>query len=209
VAGTATAIATPVVTAPVVVGDPRTTLGTPTRVDNFDSGQGWGQFEDDHVKVEAEDGYLKMTAKNADGWHGWSLSNPPLTNFYLEATEKTGMCSGKDSYGLMARAPDPNQGYFLELSCDGQFKFQRWDGSRFITLVNWTDNSAVNSGSDQVNRIGLKAEGDRFTFFANGVKIGETTDAAYDAGRFGLFVAGSSSTDFTVEVDEVAYWALP
>ncbi len=109
----------------------------------------------------------------------------------------------------MVRAPDANQGYFLELSCGGQYKFQRWDGSKFLTLVNWTENSAIKSGSGQENRLGLKAEGDRFTFYANGVKIGEASDASYAEGRYGLFVSASSTPGFTVEVDEVDYWTLP
>jgi hypothetical protein len=136
------------------------------------------------------------------------MSGLDLADFYIEATIQPGTCDGKDSYGVMVRAPDFNKGYFYGFSCDGRFVFQKWDGSNFATLVNWTTNSAIKSGADVVNRLGLMAKGDNFTFYANGVKLGSATDTTYKSGSVGLWIAAYATPNFTTKVDELDDWVL-
>jgi hypothetical protein len=195
-------------TATNAITDPRISLGAPTRSDKMDSSDYWFLYEDEHVKIQIANGFMDLTAINPDGWHGWTLSSPSLTDFYLEETAKPGDCDGTDSYGILSRAPDGENGYFYGFSCDGRYIFKKWDGSKFATLVNWTANSAILKGANQTNRLGIMAKGSDFTFYANGVKIGETSDTTYDKGVFGLWVASYKTPNFTVAVDEVDYWNL-
>jgi len=189
--------------------DPRLTLGTPTWSDNLDTGRNFFIYTDDHVKVEEKSGFLAMTAKNADGWHSWTLSYPDLTNFYLETTAQPGACSGTDRYGLVFRSPENNQGYIYGFSCDGQFSLRKWDGKNFTTIVDWTQNEAIKSGADQSNRLGIMVKGNQFTLYANGVQVGQASDSSYTQGTLGFFTAASSTANFTAQFDEVAYWDLP
>lgn len=190
--------------------DPRNTLGTPTRSDKFASGQqGWGGFSDSHVRVTLQTGYLELVALNADGWYSWSMSSPKLANFYIEMTAKTGDCKGLDTYGLMTRAPDFNQGYFYGFSCDGQFHFQKWDGTSFTEILKWKADPAILSGANQTNRMGMMAKGTHFTFFANGKQIGEADDSTYTDGLFGVYTSAVNTANFTTQISEIDYWNQP
>ena len=190
------------------LGDPKTTLGKPTRADNFETAQNWGLYSDEHVKVSAGAGYLSLTAVNPDGWHGWTLSSPALTDFYLEVTATPGACEGMDSYGAMVRAPDASHGYFFEVSCDGRFRFDKWDGSNFVDLIPWKRAAAINTGAGQTNRLGIMAKGSQFSLYVNGNLVGQIEDTTYGSGVFGLSIAAYKTPDFTVKVSEVDYWNL-
>jgi len=204
-ASTATALPSPTISG----SDPRPSLGTPTRSDEFTENNFWFPFSDDHTNVVIENGTLSMTALNADGWHSWILTTPTVTNFYLEASAKSGTCEGLDSYGLMLRSPDPTHGYLFGISCDGQFRLEKVSGNDFSDLVKWTANAAIHKGSDQTNRLGVMAKADQFTLYVNGVQVGKATDSDYASGVFGLYIAGYKTNNFTVQVSEVDYWNQP
>jgi hypothetical protein len=207
---TMTPTSTPISTPTSMPGDPRQTLGTPTWSDKFGGAKHFGEFDDQHVKVEIRDGHLYMTALNADSWYGWTMANDQIKDFYLEMVAKPGDCSGLDRYGILARAPDPSQGYFFGFSCDGQYSLRKWDGSKFTDLVKWTPSSDILAGANQTNRVGLMARGDQLTLYANGKELAKVQDSTYqNEGGFGLFIAASQTPGFIVEVDEVAYWTLP
>jgi hypothetical protein len=199
---------TPAPTA-VSTADPRSSLGNPTRADTFDTSDHWFPFSDNHIKIEIANSALDLTALKPDGWTGWSLSSPKLTNFYLEVTAKPAACDGFDSYGPMLRAPDATHGYLFAVSCDGQYRFEKVSGNNISDLIGWTANPAIGKGADQTNRLGVIAKGDQFTLFVNGSQVGQVSDSAYASGAFGLFISSFKTLNFVVHVDEVDYWDLP
>jgi hypothetical protein len=159
--------------------------------------------------VEIRHGFMYLTAKNANNFHGWTFSYPKVKDFYLEATVKTGECSGNDRYGLVFRAPSFDQGYFYGVTCGGRYGFRIWDPDGFQRLLEYQDAAGFKAGSNASNRIGVMARGNKFGFYVNGALLGEATNATFDkAGLFGLFIAASDTPGFTVQVDEVAYWEL-
>ncbi|MEN6410546.1 MAG: hypothetical protein ABFD44_12645 [Anaerolineaceae bacterium] len=189
--------------------DPRKILGTSTWTDHFDGNPQFGVISDEHVRVEQGSNALHLTALQADGWHSWTMASPELSDFYLEATVTTGVCSGRDRYGIFFRAPDPNQGYFLAFTCDGNYAIRKWDGTSFTDLLQSSSPSgSINAGSNQTNRIGIRAADQIFTIFANGTKIGEVTDSSYKSGGFGLMIASYVTPNFTVNISEVSYWKM-
>jgi hypothetical protein len=204
---------TPTVTeAPTVTtipSDPRLSLGDPTLRDTFKDTANWPIFEDEHVKMALKDGNLQMTALNADKWDSWMLSWPLLKNFYLEVTAQPGTCKGLDRYGLLARSPDEEHAYVYAFTCDGQYSLRKWNGKRYIDLVDWTADENILAGAGKINRLGLMAEDNHLTLYANGHQINEVVDSSYKTGAFGLFVGSSNTTNFKVEMIEVDYWELP
>lgn len=188
--------------------DPRILLGSPTNTDPMDDGGNFFAYSDDHVEFDQEDNAMVMKAYNADSWHGWTLSGTSLKDAYIEMTASPGDCSGADRYGLMLRSTDPTKGYFYGFSCDGRYSLRKWDGKNFDTLVDWTASDKILAGANQVNRLGVKMVGGHFTFYANGAQIGEADDSTWLEGKFGLFVAASSTPDFEASVDEVSYWII-
>ena len=202
---TLTSSPTPTLTA----DDPRVKLGNPGWVDTFENGDNWALYKDDHVDFYVEAGKLVMVASNPDQWDGWVLTWPKAGNFYLEMTATTKDCSGLDRWGLMFRAAqDASEGYLLGFTCDGRYTLRKWDGKKYTKYVDWTDSEFIHSGSNQTNRLGVMAEGDKLKLYANGNLLTEVKDGSYDSGNFGVYIGSADTQDFTVEVTEVAYWDL-
>lgn len=203
----------PTATPTFPTGDPRLSLGEPDFYDNFATSANWPLYEDDHVSFRINNQtQLIMTAFNPDQWDGWMLTSPVITDFYLEMTARFRQCSGIDRYGLVFRAvPSENGyiGYHYGVSCDGRFSLRRWDGKNFIKLIDWTESDNINAGSQQGNRIGVMANGNRFSLYANGVLLREFSDDTHSSGRFGVFVGSVNTPNFKVEVEEVSQWELP
>ena len=209
-----TATTTPSATAPAtttptpIAGDPRTALGQPAWRDTFSSGTGWNIGEDSFTKAEIEDGQFVLTGlTTADGWR---LTWPEIESAYLEATIRTGTCQGSDQYGLIFRVPDihdPNEGYLFAFTCDGRYSLRTWDGENMNSLVGATAASAIQAGSDKTNRIGVWAEDDEFSLYANGTFLVKIQDETFpNKGGFGFFIGARQTVDFTIEADEIGYW---
>ena len=189
--------------------DPALNLGSPTWRDTFENDTNWGLVDSENSRFVVRDGQMVMLAYNADFFNSWALTPPTIEVFYLEAEGASGACAGRDRWGLFFRAPDYTRGYLFGLSCDGRYALWLWDGSREIYLVEWTDSPHILKGSDQINRIGVKADGSRLSLYANGNFLGEVRDDSFASGRFGLFVGAAETPGYTVKVDEVSYWLNP
>ncbi len=196
-------------TATTSLSDPKLSLGSPTWKDVFADSKNWSLSDDDHTKMEVQDNYLVMTAKKAENWDGWTITWLTGKNFYLEMTASPGSCSGLDHYGVVFRTKDDaSQAYLFGFSCDGRYSFYLWDGESFSRLIKWTESSAINQGANQTNRLGVKAEGDHFSFYANGTFLGDYQDASYTEGHIGVFIGSANTPDFTVKVAEMDFWEL-
>ena len=212
--GTATALPSPTgtitITPTLPSTDPRNTLGTPT-YKNTNFSKGWFLEDNEHTHISVNDkGALVLTSLQPVGWHSWSMYYNTLQNFYLEATLHTGACSGADRYGLVFRAPDNSHGYFFGLSCDGKYNLSSYDGTNFTTIVDYTKSTAILSGSNQTNRLGVMARGSEIDLYVNGVSIQQVNDSTYaTSGVFGVFIASQATANFTYEMDEIDYWVLP
>jgi len=185
-------------------------LGPADWTDPFTNASNWFLLNSGNIQWKVEDGALVMTALSAGGNEQWGLSNrPALEDFYLEATFRTGKtCSGLDRYGFLFRAPDPNKGYVLGVSCDGRYRLYKWDGQTYNPLQEWKSDANLLSGPDKTNKIGVWAKGNKISIYLNGVKVAEFTDGAYVKGEFGLLLGSTNTNNFEVFVEEIAYWVL-
>jgi len=191
--------------------DVRGTLGTPTWHDPLTSGNNWPLGEDEFTRARVEDGELHLTGLTTTD--GWRLTWPVVRDLYLEMTVRTGNCSSNDHYGLMARVPDrsaADRGYLFGFTCDGRYSLRAWDGEDMTSLVAPTASAAIVAGSDKVNRIGLWAKGEQLGLYANGSLLTQIEDDTFtEEGSFGIFVGARQTDEFTVHVDEIAYWDNP
>ncbi len=175
----------------------------------------WYLGPDSDVVYQISDGMLVMrTLKpTADQWRVAGSIN--LKDFYLQAVFKTSpICSEKDGYGLLVRAPDKpngniNSGLVFTFSCDGQYRIYRMDNGVYTGIHNWTSSSAIKPGGEQFNTMWISAKGADFQLFANNTLIFQFSDQTYQDGLFGLVVRSVSGDTFQVLVDEVAYWDIP
>jgi hypothetical protein len=190
--------------------DPRSGLGEPTFSDQFDSAKNWPIYSDDHVKITIEDGKMIMTARKPDFFNSWVLTWPKPVNFYLEATAISLACGGKDRFGLIFRVPDVSvsEGYLFGFSCNGMYSIWYWDGQKETDLIDWKTSEFIQPGEGKTNRIGVRAEGDQLSLYANGKLITSLTDNRLNSGFFGTFVGSAQTENYTVQFDEITYWDI-
>jgi hypothetical protein len=196
-------------TSPPSAEDPTLNLGSPTWRDTFENDANWPVYADGNALFEVRDNQMVMVSYNANFVNWWLLTPPTIEVFYLEAEGASGACAGRDRWGLFFRAPDYTRGYLFGLSCDGRYALWIFDGAREVYLVEWTDSPHIQKGADQTNRIGVKADGNRLSLYANGHFLTDVRDDSFAAGRFGLFVGAATTPGYTVKVDQVAYWLNP
>ncbi len=194
--------------------------GSPTWTDpmDADSLENWssgGVLPDtENIRLTLTDGFLTVTGKKLE-FDTWWFTWPELTDFFLEMTVRVGTCSGLDSYGVIFRGPPrgvtPAHGYIAVFSCDGRFQLRRVDTTNpytFVDLIGWTPNTAIRSGSNQTNVLGIRADGGTLTLYANGFRLGEVTDNRFTQGRYGVFVRSGENAAFTYSVDQIVHWIL-
>jgi LysM repeat protein len=193
-------------------GDIRQQLGSATWRDSFAQDNNWLLSRAFYTEARIEDGQFLLTGlTTADGWRlGW----PRIDDAYLEMTVNSGQCSGADRYGLFVNVPVEREaaqtGHLFGFTCGGSYFLRRWDDGSGAWLINPTRSDQINAGPNQTNRIGVLVAGERLSLYANGVLLAEYTDPTYAGeGRFGIFVGARETENYTVAVDEIAYWRVP
>lgn len=219
-APTATATLPPVPAFTAPAGDPRSKLGAPASTDPMDNERAWvwPTGTDKYSSASFSNGSMALTAlTDVDGWRMANPRGSDYTNLYLEGTFNSATCKGTDHYGLIVRVPvlkEANKGYLFGITCNGSYSLRRWDGTigqdgKMEWLVRWTPSPAIATGSDKVNRLGLMAVGNRLILYVNGTLLTEVKDSTFSAGYFGAFVGADDTNNYTVRIDEMAYWENP
>jgi len=204
---------TPTATPPV--GDPALILGEPGFFDTFSNGTSFGlanPYEDEAVSIKVENGAMVFKSKRINNGIRWRLTSRNPQDLYLEGRFNITSCSGADQYGLVMRAPTYTDGigYYFGVTCSGQYYLLRWDKEGQNTLVSLTSDASILSGSGQVNRLGIMADGETIRLYLNGKLVKELTDKGIlDKGYIGAFVSAREDLNFTVQLEELKLWTLP
>ena len=200
----------------VVSTDPAIYLGKAIWKDTFDDNKGWDVETDIYVSASIANGVMTLTTKSTlDAWRLAPTSS--LGNNYVEAIFTTGVCQASDHYGLMFHMQQlvpADQGCQFGITCDGKYLLRKFDGKvgengLMISLIPWTPSAEIRAGSNQTNRIGMMTINDRLIMFINGVLVGEFKDNTYPQGYIGLFLGSRITKNFTIKVDDLAYWSNP
>jgi hypothetical protein len=103
-----------------------------------------------------------------------------------------------DMYGLMFRLSSHSKDFYaLELNRYGQYRFIRAQGSNplnWLTLIDWTYSSAIQSGYGHTNTFLIITQGTHFRFYINQqLIVTDVSDTSYTDGLLGFLVGGDSS----------------
>jgi hypothetical protein len=207
---------------PITGFDPYTVYGkpkyqNPMRVANL---REWAPPDSDvlpnngDVRLQFKDGQLYVTGKHPD-FSTWWFSYHTLGDAYIEMTFNSENCSGEDAYGIIFRGPPhlagESYGYVVSFTCNGNLWVYRLDGIdpwQAKDLVAEEQIAAINSGSDEQNVMGVRAEGSQITIFANGDQVAQVNDDHFRQGRLGVFVRAAGTGAYTYRVTNLAYWLL-
>ena len=76
-------------------------------------------------------------------------------------------------------------------------------------LLNFPSSSAINSGSNQTNTLGIWVKDKVIRLYVNNQFLTEINDGSLtDEGHFGIFINSTQTPGFTIHMDEIAYWLL-
>ena len=200
---------------PLSPDDPRAglNLSAPDVRDDFNQALWYVGSDAATASFAYADGRFQVTDNLADGFLWWSTTAREAADLYLEVTAAVGACSGKDAYGFGIRVGGQNfdQGYTLEISCDGAYRVRRFVSEQPpVILLNWTAAASLVTGSEATNWIGLLAQGDQLHVFANGELLSAQAieDDSYSSGTLSLFASAAQTPGLTVYYDDLALWFL-
>jgi serine/threonine protein kinase len=102
-----------------------------------------------------------------------------------------------DMYGLIFRLSSRSKAFYaLELNHYGEYRFIRAQGSNplnWLTLIDWTYSSAIQSGYGHINTFLIITQGSHFRFYINQqLIVADISDTAYADGLPGFLVGGDS-----------------
>ncbi len=207
---TATATEAPTNTPTLSPEDPALQYGSPDKVEDFSTITGAWNYEDDWSTWNVNDGYLNIYSKGTPYWHSWYTTGTPIQNFYLEAELSMPNCTGKDRIGLAFRLTEGSRFYFMGLTCDGTWGFNRYTASNASETILAYQSSDKIRPVNETNRIGVLANGNSFAFYINGALVGSVTDDTYPAaGTTGFVTMSAGTVNFKTSVDVLRYWLLP
>ncbi len=137
-----------------------------------------------------------------DGYHINSASNcyysgPDYRDVTITVTTKLLKGDPTGGYGIAFRRPSPNNFYVFLITGNGEWLVLK----NAVPLQRATASTAIKTGIGALNKLSVHLQGSQFTFFANGVQLGNLSDDTYPSGKVGL--AGDASieivfTDFAV-----------
>ncbi|MDF1513811.1 MAG: protein kinase [Anaerolineae bacterium] len=115
----------------------------------------------------------------------WCLPdvNSYATDFRISVDVKRQNGPLNIAYGLILRH-DEGRYYVFNVRDDGYYRFSLWQGFEWVTIVDWTEIQAVQSG--ETNHLEVVAQGSKFEFFVNGAYVGEAENAEIAGGDHGL-----------------------
>jgi hypothetical protein len=194
---------------PLPPGDPRLglNLSQPDYRDTFDTRFSWGETIDPSSTNLLKDGYFEATDHVTDNYAWWSTTLPIAGNVYAEIDATFSDCAGKDAAGLGIRI-DVDNGYALEVSCDGHYRIRKFSGGGVESLLDWTRAAEIHAGASAQNRIGIVANGTTLHAVINGKALGSVEDSSFFSGTFALYANAIETVDFSVIFDQFELWYI-
>jgi len=130
-----------------------------------------------------------------------------FSNFELEveATEEGG--PNDNDYGVIFRHSDNGKYYRFKISGEGNYGFDKLEDGKWSDIIPWTRSTAINIGR-ATNFIKAECNGNKFTFYVNGIKLGDCTDNSYASGNIGLEAGTHEYGGVQVGFDNLKVWAI-
>ena len=193
-----------------VEGDPAIELGEPDGIDTFDSPANFGSLGNRCFQSQVTNGQFVMAALGQPDLYCWTTSWPTLQDFYIETTAiMPDACAPGDNFGLLVRSPDSVSGYLFGLNCAGEYSLLLMTGGSVTELIPPAGSEFIQSGSGQINRMGIGAYGGDFYLYANGNYLTKAADFTYvQPGDLGYYINASTSNPFVSHYEELKVWVL-
>lgn len=131
-----------------------------------------------------------------------------VDDMYIEVVARTNLCRGRDSFGLVFRAPNDVAHYRFAAVCDGTAAALRFSLGGPRVLQPPVASSDVPLGAPGEVTLGVWALGSEFRFFLNDRYQFTVNDSNYAAGGVGVFVEAGGQTPAVVTFSDLAVYLL-
>jgi hypothetical protein len=173
--------------------------------DDFsDPTSGWAEASSDQSEMGYQDGKYVITVHNTN-YLAWTYANQTYSDFVLEvaAAKVSGPSTGE--YGVLFRIVDNNNFYIFKVNMTGSYLVSAFVNAEWVTLIPWTKNTAIKAGTAS-NKLGVIAQGDSFSFYANDVKLDEITDSNFTQGDIALVAGTQAVGEVVASFSSVNVW---
>ena len=176
--------------------------------DDFsDPRSGWPRYSTQDVNFSYDNGRYGIAIIPDDNYFLAVNEKQDFQNFVLEAKADKEDGTEDSRYGLVFRYHDPENFYRFCISCNGKYKFDgKKDGSWF-TILDWTKSSIIRT-NNEANLLQMTADGGKFGFYLNGIKVAEIFDSTFDSGNIGLFGETNDGGNARFSFDDLKIWSM-
>ncbi|MCP4426593.1 MAG: hypothetical protein GY803_19035 [Chloroflexi bacterium] len=172
--------------------------------EDFSNPKAWEYYIDEAAgySLKVSDGVYRI--QTDDSGYIWGLNDQTHTDVVIEATTRQLSSYENNAYGIMCRANASNNGdgYYFLVSGDGFYSISRGEGDDVTPIVDWTDSSAVNAGTDS-NTLRAVCIGDYLALYVNDKFVADARDAVYSSGYAGFAAAAFDGGDIAVTFDNL------
>jgi parallel beta-helix repeat protein len=158
--------------------------------DDFsDPNSGWVINQYDNGSVGYGDGfYFVESTSNEEVIGGVSDHEFEDVVIDVDVTLALKPANGESVAGVgcrVQRGDNAGDGYFMMIASDGYSKINKSTGGTFLTVVDWAQSAAINTG-EATNHIRVICENDYLAMFANGELLIEAHDTDHSTGDISL-----------------------
>jgi hypothetical protein len=176
--------------------------------DTFDRNLGWDIGQSEIGGASLVEGWLSLAVHRSNSFFFIRSPAPTLTDFFLEVTVKSEVCSDGDEFGVMFRYRAMGEHYRFALTCDGYARVTRMLEEGEIVLVPLTQTYALFPGLLVDNRIAIWASGNQFRFFINDLEVFSARDRVLPSGNVAFFVRSRQGDQTTASFDDLTVRTL-
>ncbi|MGA9190521.1 MAG: LamG-like jellyroll fold domain-containing protein [Anaerolineales bacterium] len=172
--------------------------------DNFDDqGSGWEIGSYDHGQVGYQSGRYIVTS-DGNGATMWGVANQLLSDVDIEVdtAQVTAPSNDNNDYGVMCRAQDNGDGYYLLISGDGNYSILLGNGDSYDPLVDWQESSAIHTGN-AANHLRAVCNGSSFDLYVNGQHLASAEDDTFSSGDLALTATSYESDGTEIHFDNL------
>jgi hypothetical protein len=189
----------------VAIGNPAEDL---IFYDDFsDPDSGWRTYADERGAVQYEEEALVLVAKGPDGDSGVVIPDIQAQDFHLSFTATPMSDPGDWRFGVTVRFVPANLGYFFELTGDGQYSISGVAEQSYESFVDLTPSEEIKTSG--FNLIGIFASGETLSFYVNGEKLAEITDARALEGKIEFWTYVETEQEIKVAIDDLVVRQWP
>jgi len=130
-----------------------------------------------------------------------------FTNFALESEASLEEGPDESCYGVILRLTEKGNGYYFFITSLGDYSFVKLQNDKWVDIIPWTKSNAIHAGK-ATNMIKVECNGNKFTFYTNGVKLRECNDNSILSGNIGLFAGAFNEGGVHVSFDNIKVWSV-